>query len=167
MADENKGAVYYALRFFQLITFLCGALIFVVFLITFINVVTGFNPEAEFSWYFLLYSLYGMIFAVVIMLVEFRLQRLFEELPALKNWAVRGFFYIFIGLLAIVGTLSVGISVGSTIDIDPQTLALLIKGTGWTLMGLGACLIVGEVTCCRSNVAHPKMQKAIGNQAIV
>lgn len=167
MGDKEKGAVYYGLQFFRLIQFICGLLMFVIFLITFINVVSGFNPELEFSWYFLLFSLYGMVFSATILLVEFRLPKLFDELPALKNWAVRGFFYTFVGLMAIVGSLSVGISVTATIDIDPQTLSLLIRAVGWTLMALGVLLIVGEITCCRSNVAQKRMEDAVGNGAIV
>jgi hypothetical protein len=44
---------------------------------------------------------YGTAFTVAVVLIELHYRPFYSSLPWFRNWAVRGFFLIFVGLLAL------------------------------------------------------------------
>lgn len=86
--------LFYALRFIQVVAFLCAVAELAVFVLALISVFNNFDAESEFSWYFMLSSLYGGLMCVLIILIEVRYGYLFDHMPGFKNWLIRGLYYI-------------------------------------------------------------------------
>ena len=96
-------------------------------------------------WFFLFACIYGGIFAVMFFLTEFRLRKFLEIFTSLQNWAVRGFFYIFIGLNILTlleGTFQFR-------NEDRENIDDFIRATSYVVIVIGLFYIVGEALCIR------------------
>jgi len=111
------------------------------------------NQNIDNLWYIFFLNVYGICFAATLAMIELRYKFFFDHFPGFRNWAVRGLFYLFVGILALaVGT-------GSTVFDDPdveeswnQTRDIF----SYMLCAIGALYVVGEILCLRVNLQQKK-----------
>jgi len=106
-------------------------------------------------WFIFFLNLYGLCFAFTVMLVETRYKGFYDHFPGFKNWAIRGLFLTFIGVLS----LGLGASSSPFTDPDARDIFEQVREIlAFSIFGIGLLYVVGEVLCIRSRLQHTKEQ---------
>jgi len=118
----------------------------------------------EYVWYRLFLNLYGLLFGFLIVLIEIRYEGFLKRFPAFKNWAIRGFYYVFVAILSF----EVANSYGSVFtDPDAQKAWQTTNEVfSYILVGIGGFYILGEILCLRKIMQSHK-QKYVKDGAML
>lgn len=102
----------------------------------------------------LVIKLFLSSFSVLVIVNEFEWWGMLRNSPLLTNWAPRGYFYMFIGIVSVEeNDVKPGQNM-STLPFD-YTAAIFIETASWMMVGLGAVYFIFGL-CCGGNYINKK-----------
>jgi len=156
---EPEGAEYYEMLMLKLFS-ITGSIVALGNCVTFMGsfvgaVISVVDDTVSFSalWFQLFLNLYGFTLAFSVILIEFRYEPIMERCPVFKHWAPRGFYYIFVALLALQVTSQ------QIVFSDPSlqdTWSIVNESFAYVLLCIGGVYIIGELLCLRKSLQKVK-----------
>mmetsp|Transcript_13719 Transcript_13719/g.26568 ORF Transcript_13719/g.26568 Transcript_13719/m.26568 type:complete len:174 (-) Transcript_13719:255-776(-) len=142
------------LTVFSYLTLFAALLNGVSYVIGLIGSAKMFKSDAGDAWYLFFLNLYGLLFAIGLVFIEVRYKIFYDHFPGFKNWVIRGFYIIFVGIL------SLGLATGSNPFEEGSTgydaWESVRKAFAYILVGIGLLYILGEIFCVRKHMQKVK-----------
>eukprot|EP00511_Aplanochytrium_stocchinoi_P005921 CAMPEP_0204843224 /NCGR_PEP_ID=MMETSP1346-20131115/47857_1 /ASSEMBLY_ACC=CAM_ASM_000771 /TAXON_ID=215587 /ORGANISM="Aplanochytrium stocchinoi, Strain GSBS06" /LENGTH=170 /DNA_ID=CAMNT_0051982337 /DNA_START=80 /DNA_END=592 /DNA_ORIENTATION=+ len=153
MAEKYAPWQLVLLNFFRFLCFVIGLGIGITYGMNLYYLFKALINGADFLdlWFLLLLNLYGIFFALIVVMVEFRSDFILQHFPSMLEWGKRGLFYAFNGLLS----LGMGAANSSFPNVDnDEAVRKTQEYTAYIIIILGAFDLLGAVLCLQSNAQN-------------
>lgn len=119
-----------------------------------LGLIDAFGKNFLDSWKLITVYAYGLVFSLLIILVEMRYKHIMKFFPGFKNWALRGLFMIFVGILPLsLPNLSFDYFEDNKIN---EVSEIVRDSLSYALIGIGVIYFIGEITCVRRKMQSLK-----------